>query len=282
MNKYTKIFIFSFFVILVIAGFYFYNNSSNYNLPSFNETKELIERASKKIITPSPLTGPIESTIESDITVSGIIAETNKHRSKYELEPLVLNLELSEAAEMKVEDMFTGQYFEHISPTGQGPDDLINRVGYEYLVIGENLILGNYENNSALVQAWMDSPGHRDNILNSNFKEIGVSAEKGNYEGSSVWIAVQEFGRSASDCPEISYFLELQIDENQQLLEKWAKELDEKKNNLNRRPGASSQNKTELDEYNQLVSRYNELLEETKRLMDEYNRQVEAYNLCIQ
>jgi uncharacterized protein YkwD len=281
MNKSLRIFVFLLFIALIGAGFYFYNTNSDYSLPSFDKTIESVRTASKEVVTPSPLRGPTEPVVESNLTVEGIIAETNEHRLEHGLEPLSVNPALRNAAETKAEDMFPRQYFAHESPTGEGPSDLADAAGYDYLTIGENLILGNYENNSALVQAWMDSPGHRANIFNAKFKEIGVSLQKGIYKDSSVWIGVQEFGRPASDCPTINKSLQAQIEENQQLLEEWAEELDRRGKNLERRPGRSPQYKKELDEYNELINEYNGLLEETKRLVDEYNSQVEAYNLCI-
>jgi len=282
MNKSAKVFIFLFLIALIGLGFYFYDTDLDYSLPFFDKTVETIKTAPKEVIAPSPLRGPTEPVAESNLTVEGVIAETNNHRLEHGLEPLSVDFALRDAANMKAEDMFVRQYFAHESPTGEGPSDLAEAAGYDYLVIGENLILGNYKSNSALVQAWMDSPGHRANILNAKFKEIGVSVQKGIYEGSSVWIAVQEFGRPASDCPTVNNSLKVQIDENQQLLEEWAEELDKKKRSLERRPRRSSQYEKELDEYNELANRYNELLEETNLLIDEYNSQVGAYNRCIQ
>src|SRR6185369_15716694 len=111
------------------------------------------------------------------------------------------NALLDKAAKKKLDDMFAQQYFEHINPQGKGPSDLAKSVGYDYIAIGENLALGNFKNDAELVQAWMDSPGHRANILNKQYTEIGVAVGQGTYEGKKTWLAVQEFGRPTSSCP---------------------------------------------------------------------------------
>ncbi|MEX0690095.1 MAG: CAP domain-containing protein [Candidatus Paceibacterota bacterium] len=282
MNEFTKFSIFLLTIVLLGVGFYFYNidNFEN-NFPSFEEVVESIKNSPREVITSSPLRGPTEPVDESYLTVSGIVLETNKHRLEHGLEPLSTNFILHNAAEMKVEDMFALQYFAHESPTGEGPSDLADAAGYDYLMIGENLALGNYKNDLVLVQAWMDSPGHRANILNSKYTEIGVSVKKDFYKGNLVWIAVQEFGRPVSDCPSINEFLKVQIDENKKLLEEWSRELEQKKKELDQHPRQSPQNKRKTEEYNELVNQYNELLEETRYLVEKYNEEVEEYNLCI-
>ncbi len=277
-----RILIFLLFIALVSVGLYFYNNNLDYNVPSFGEIIESVKTIPREVITPSPLHGPTNQIATSNLTVAGIITETNMHRLQYGLEPLSSDFALDNAAEMKVDDMFARQYFAHESPTGEGPSDLADAAGYDFLIIGENLALGNYENDTILVQAWMDSPGHRANILNAKFTEIGVAVKKDIYEGNLVWIAVQEFGRPVSDCPSVNESLLAQIDENEQLLKDWAEELDRKRRSLERRPGRSPEYTREMDEYNELVDQYNKLLKDTQYLVNEYNNQVADHNLCIQ
>jgi uncharacterized protein YkwD len=90
--------------------------------------------------------------------------------------------------------MFENQYFAHESPTGEKVSDLAKKFGYDFLLIGENLAMGNFSSDEDLVLAWMESPGHRENILNEKYQEIGVAVKKGIFEGKEVWIAVQHFG----------------------------------------------------------------------------------------
>src|SRR5262249_8345343 len=114
------------------------------------------------------------------LTQAGVIKWTNIQRQENGALPaLTVNAKLNESAQLKLKDMFAKQYFEHVSPSGVGPDGLANEVGYAYASIGENLALGNFADDRALVQAWMDSPGHRANILGKSYREIGVAVGKG-------------------------------------------------------------------------------------------------------
>lgn len=124
-----------------------------------------------------------------------IIAETNKARKAHDLKPLRENPILNRMAEERVDDMFWNQYFGHTSPSGEPFEAFSKRVGYRYRLIGENL--GNIYPNATsrkFVEGWMHSPGHRKNILNRNFREIGVAVKKGKLDGQNTWIAVQIFG----------------------------------------------------------------------------------------
>ena len=123
-----------------------------------------------------------------------IIEETNVQRKTNGLPALSENATLDEVAKSKAYDMFRNQYFDHVSPTGVGPEELAESLGYNYSFQGENLLMGNFISEKAMVQDWMNSPGHRANILNSHYTEIGVSVVKEKYKGKTVWIGVQEFG----------------------------------------------------------------------------------------
>jgi len=107
------------------------------------------------------------------LTVKGVIDNTNKQRAlNGDLPVLKENFKLNFSAEKKLQDMFVKQYFEHNSPEGIGVGDLGLQAGYEYIIIGENLALGNFKDDASLVDAWMASPGHRANILNKKYTEI--------------------------------------------------------------------------------------------------------------
>ncbi|OHA02458.1 MAG: hypothetical protein A3J58_02740 [Candidatus Sungbacteria bacterium RIFCSPHIGHO2_02_FULL_52_23] len=196
---------------------------------------------------------------------------------------LSVNAKLTRAAEAKVDDMFNRQYFEHESPTGVGPGDLADNVGYEYLMIGENLALGNYEDDKALVEAWMNSPGHRANILRPHYTEIGVAVKRGLYEGRTVWLAVQEFGRPQSDCPSPSESLNVEIEADKNRLDELSKQLSPAEEEIrNSRPKRGPAYRQKVDAYNELVRLYNTLADETEILITRYNDQISAYNACLQ
>ena len=135
-----------------------------------------LQKIEKKVITSIPLRkdGDTDTGGAAALTTSGIIRETNGEREHRGLTPLREILALNALAETKVRDMFRRAYFEHVSPTGENIGDLAAG-RYEYVVIGENLALGNYRDDRDVVSAWMNSPGHRANILHAAFTEIGVA-----------------------------------------------------------------------------------------------------------
>jgi uncharacterized protein YkwD len=93
--------------------------------------------------------------------------------------------------------MLEKQYFDHVSPTGEKASDIAQKVGYRYKRIGENIASASFLNNQKVINGWMQSPGHRKNLLSGQFEEIGVAIAKGWMEGEETWIAVQVFGRQS-------------------------------------------------------------------------------------
>src|SRR3989344_4156925 len=254
------------------------DSKTDTTIPQKKDVTPILEP--KDIILP-PIKGPATGT-KSPLTENGIIEETNLRRPQKGLPPLSISLKLSNSAENKVNDMFVKQYFEHQSPTGEGPSDLANAVGYDYLLVGENLALGNYESNKILVDAWMNSPGHRENILDPKYKEIGVAIRFGTYDGSQVWMAVQEFGRPASDCPIPDEILETKINDDKDIateLKNQITVLYEEINAMSPKSGETYNEKVSV--YNTLIIQYNALVEALKTMIINYNAQVEAYRSCI-
>lgn len=240
----------------------------------------LITEIQKNILAPPPLRAPQEART-SFLTRAGTIAETNARRRENGLTALSENVKLNAAAAEKVRDMFEKQYFEHVSPTGRDAGDLVTEAGYQYILVGENLALGNFADDPALIDAWMGSPGHRANILNNRYQEIGVAVAKGVFEGKSTWLAVQEFGLPVTACPQPDPALKASIDANNHQLNLWQEELDARRAELDAmRPKRGEEYKQKADEYNALVAAYNALLEETKEFIAQYNAQVNASNAC--
>lgn len=97
----------------------------------------------------------------------------NAERAKEGLAPLTLSAELSRVARMKSQDMHDRGYFDHNSPTYGSPFQLMKSQGITYRTAGENIAMG-YRTPEAVVNAWMNSPGHRANILNASYTTIGV------------------------------------------------------------------------------------------------------------
>ncbi len=133
------------------------------------------------------------SYVHAAFPADSIVELTNSARGKNGLGALSTNSNLSSAAYSKANDMLEKDYFSHTSPTGTTPWDFISGAGYSYIYAGENLAIG-YSDVNELFNAWMDSPTHRENILNSKFREIGVAVVSGEYQGSETIVVVQEFG----------------------------------------------------------------------------------------
>lgn len=105
----------------------------------------------------------------------------NEIRAENGLKPLKLNTELSAVARIKSEDMRDNRYFSHTSPNYGSPFDMMKSFGISYRTAGENIAMGQ-RTPEEVVNAWMNSEGHRANILNASFTEIGVGyAANGNY-----------------------------------------------------------------------------------------------------
>ena len=120
---------------------------------------------------------PGEDQEVSDNTVSDFEKRVwelvNSERAKYGLQPLTLSKTLSDGARMKSKDMHDNRYFSHTSPTYGSPFDMMRSLGITYRTAGENIAMG-YASPEAVVKAWMNSKGHRANILSASYTEIGV------------------------------------------------------------------------------------------------------------
>ncbi|WP_439875434.1 CAP domain-containing protein [Bacillus mycoides] len=110
-----------------------------------------------------------------------VVELTNAERAKQGLTALQIDTELSKVARIKSEDMQKNNYFDHNSPTYGSPFDMMKKFGISYTSAGENIAQGQ-RTPEEVVQAWMNSAGHRANILNNSFTHIGVGyVESGNY-----------------------------------------------------------------------------------------------------
>ncbi len=111
-----------------------------------------------------------------------VVRLVNAERAKQGLSPLEYDWQLSRVARYKSEDMQKNNYFSHTSPTYGSPFNMMKNFGISYRTAGENIAKG-YRTPAAVVEGWMNSAGHRANILNSSFTHIGV----GYVEGGNYW-----------------------------------------------------------------------------------------------
>ena len=113
----------------------------------------------------------------SDYEVSAfeqkVLELTNAERAKQGLSPLAIDLELSKVARIKSQDMKNQNYFSHNSPTYGSPFDMMSQFGIAYSAAAENIAQGQ-TTPEEVVQAWMNSQGHRENIMNANYTHIGI------------------------------------------------------------------------------------------------------------
>lgn len=113
----------------------------------------------------------------------------NQTREQSQIAPLTESETLDQAAAAKLADMQTRGYFAHTSPDGSNPWDFIARAGYTYQFAGENLAVS-YSDAEAEYQAWMQSPTHCSNMLDSRYTEVGLATGKTLYQGRSVPMTV--------------------------------------------------------------------------------------------
>ena len=153
------------------------NNDDNNNAD--NNTENNINNESNKPSQekPSKPNNPTENENNSNSSVSSIEQEVvrlvNIERQKAGLSPLKIDTELSKVARLKSEDMKKKGYFSHTSPTYGSPFDMLKQFNITYKTAGENIAKGQ-KTAQAVVNAWMNSEGHRRNILSKSFTHIGV------------------------------------------------------------------------------------------------------------
>ncbi len=131
----------------------------------------------------------------SNIQTSELLNLTNKRRIEAGLGVLTMNSALSKAAEGKAAHMFEKGYWAHIAPDGTTPWDFILTEKYDYIYAGENLAK-NFNTSKQVVEAWYDSPSHKENLLSKNYTEVGFAVVNGELDGYETTLVVQMFGRS--------------------------------------------------------------------------------------
>ena len=151
--------------------------------PTFESTTEVTTNTISTFETTTEVTTTkpnIESSTETTTIFQSnsnystqVLNLVNKHRRENGLKELTLNSNLSNVAQIKADDMKSNDYFSHTSPTYGSPFDMIKQFGISYKTAGENIAKGQ-KTPEAVVNAWMNSEGHRANILNSNYTQMGL------------------------------------------------------------------------------------------------------------
>jgi hypothetical protein len=138
----------------------------------------------------------------ANISPSEVIRLTNEKRIQNGLSSLSENSTLSAAAIAKGNDMLAKGYWAHFAPDGTSPWSFFTSFGYKYRYAGENLAR-DFSSSSSAVEAWMNSPTHKENILNSKYQEIGIGVVEGSLAGADTTIIVQFFGAQSTSNPSI-------------------------------------------------------------------------------
>lgn len=118
------------------------------------------------------------------ISTTSLLSVTNQQRDKDSKSPLMLNAQLSQAAQAKANDMAARNYWSHTTPDGQAPWIFIDRAGYRYQAAAENLAYG-FDDSANTIKGWLNSTEHRENLLSNEYSEVGFGvAEAPNYQGN--------------------------------------------------------------------------------------------------
>jgi cell division septation protein DedD len=130
----------------------------------------------------------------TSVSQYGLLSATNKARAAHGLGSLALNSKLNNSAQGKANDMIAKNYWAHNSPSGTTPWYWFKWAGYKYIKAGENLAYG-FDNSQQINDAWMNSSGHRANVL-GDYKDVGFGIANGsNYQGGQYTVVVAHYGK---------------------------------------------------------------------------------------
>jgi hypothetical protein len=135
----------------------------------------------------------------TDMSATDLLTDTNVQRTANGETGLNLNSELDAAAQAKANNMVALDYWSHDTPSGQPPWVFITQAGYNYIAAGENLAYG-FDTSQDVITAWMGSPEHRANILDSSYQDVGFGiANSTDYQSTGPeTIVVAEYGEPAA------------------------------------------------------------------------------------
>lgn len=140
----------------------------------------------------------IRPVLASEISTPTLFELTNRARLAQGLGQLNYSEQLEQAAQTKGLDMLDKGYFDHFGPTGETPWQFMEEAGYQYLYGGENLAVG-FSGANEVLDAWLASPTHRQNLLEEQFSDIGIAVVPAWVDGLPDLIVVQMFGSLAEN-----------------------------------------------------------------------------------
>jgi hypothetical protein len=138
--------------------------------------------------------------ISANISTQQLLILTNQQRQNNNLPALTDNSELDQAAANKAADMFNKDYWAHNAPDGTTPWTFIKGTGYNYVYAGENLARG-FDSASDVINAWMNSPEHRQNVLSPKYQNVGFAVATGKLTGEDTVLVVEMLGSTNLGAP---------------------------------------------------------------------------------
>lgn len=137
--------------------------------------------------------GAVLAYATTSITPVDLLNQTNQERAAGGLPPLQLNAKLNQSAQLKANNMFAEDYWAHVSPSGIQPWYWFGQAGYGYQYAGENLAK-DFDTTAGAIAGWMNSPGHRANIMNTNYVDVGFAVMNGTLVGGQTTLIVAHYG----------------------------------------------------------------------------------------
>ena len=184
-----------------LKDFFIPHKGNNYHPHSLRPKRIIFHLASaaaiKTIVVVFIMLFPLSAWLSPDMLAAQskkIISLTNDLRKEKSIPILTENTLLNQAAYNKTQDMLIEQYFAHIGPDNKDLKSWLGAVGYKHSIAGENLALG-FASAEDVMKAWENSPTHYSNLIDDNFKDIGVAMSDGVFQGEDTVLAVQYFGR---------------------------------------------------------------------------------------
>lgn len=215
------------------------------------------------------------------LTPSNIVWFTNYYRVRNGRDPLKMVDALNRSAYKKSIDLFNYDYFDHSRDHGPRFDDFIDNEHYTFIKAGENLAHGDFKTSREVVEAWMRSEEHRDNILDPTFTEIGVAINHGTLDGVTTEMFVQHFGLPQRYCPAVSQAVKSSIDRTKSDLEDLKRTIQVKEVELGTIHASDGTYGEKVDTYNGLVMNYNQLVQKLEGMVTNYNAQVKKFDDCV-
>ena len=248
----------------------------------------------------------LPSVSREELTREAVISLTNNVRAVNGLPPLAENQLLNSIAESRAKDMLEKQYFDHVSPSGQQASDIAQSIGYHYKIIAENIGSGDFYTNQKIVDGWMQSPGHRNNILSTEVQEIGAAVLKGKMKGAETYITVQIFGLQSlpvaqnicvAPSSNLAHDIEVKKAEMESLrdqINRLKQELDTEQESIETDRKYTYDNAQKIQKLNERINAFNEKSrwynrvvgearaksDVTRSMVNEYNRIPQIYNNC--